>query len=148
MKKIFLVSFVWLLQCCIILPVSAQKKAATKPANMLAMLQGRWASLEDKKTFFQVQGNLQIDIYGKDILDSATLNFYDDCPRRIIAEEEERVNGKYLVVQLKPDHFLCYEIQSISSQTLVLLNVPRQSVLRFKKVPTINLATYSNSDED
>lgn len=127
----------------------ASSKASTQPKDMLTMLQGRWSSLDDKKTFFQIEGNKQIDIYGRDILDTATINFYDDCPRRINAEDEKRKSGKYLTVQIKPDDFYCYSIEKISSQQLVLMYLPKGSILRYKKVPTIKLDPNTfNEDQD
>lgn len=131
--------------------VYAQKKAAThrtskavsnglgETKDMLSMLQGRWSSLDDKKTFFQIEGDRQIDIYGRDILDTGTVNFYDECPQRITADDKKRRSGKYLTVELRPNDFYCYSIEKISPQQLVLMYLPKGSILRYKKVPTINL---------
>ena len=114
-------------------------KVASQTKDMLTMLQGRWSSLDDKKTFFQVEGNNQINIYGRDILDTSVINFYDDCPNRISPDDEQRVIGKYLTTQRRPDDFYCYSIDKISSQQLVLTYLPKGSILRYKKVPTIKL---------
>jgi len=116
--------------------------------DMLEMLQGRWSSLEDKKTFFQIEGDRQINIYGRDALDTATINFYDECPRRISAEDEKRRNGKYLTVQVRPNDFYCYSIDKISTQQLTLTYFPRGSILRYKKVPTVKLQATSNEETE
>ncbi|HEX8460630.1 MAG TPA: hypothetical protein VF623_04350 [Segetibacter sp.] len=136
--------------------ISAQIKRTTvnrspssRSKDMMALLQGRWSSLEDKKTFFQIEGDKQIDIYGRDILDTATINFYDDCPKRISADDEKRRSGKYLVVEVRHNDFYCYSVDKISSQQLVLTYLPKGSILKYKKVPTIKLqATTPEETED
>jgi hypothetical protein len=112
------------------------------------MLQGRWSSLDDKKTFFQIEGDKQIDIYGRDILDTATINFYDECPKRITADDEKRKSGKYLIVEVRPNDFYCYSVDKISSQQLVLTYLPKGSILRYKKVPTIKLQTNTAEEPE
>lgn len=119
---------------------AGRSETANQAKDMLSMLQGRWSSLDDKKTFFQIEGDKQIDIYGRDILDTATINFYDDCPKRVTADDEKRRSGKYLTVQIRPGDFYCYSIEKISSQQLVLMYLPKGSILRYKKVPTIKPA--------
>ena len=114
---------------------------------MLTLLQGRWSSLDDKKTFFHIEGNRQIDIYGRDILDTATINFYNECPDKINAEDEQRKSGKYLTVELKPGDFYCYSVDKITSQQLVLTYLPKGSILRYRKVPAISLETYNTPEE-
>lgn len=57
----------------------ARSKAVVQIKDMLTMLQGGWSSLDDKKTFFQKEGDTQFYIYRKDILDTAKINFYDEC---------------------------------------------------------------------
>lgn len=120
----------------------------TKLADMLTMLQGRWSSLDDKKTFFQIEGDKQIDIYGRDILDTATINFYNDCPARINPTDEKKRSGRYLTVQLKPDDFYCYSIEKISSQQLVLMYLPKGSILRYKKVATKKLEQNTSEETE
>jgi hypothetical protein len=154
MNKSFFIALL-ISPCFIINTVSAQKKrhapvsrssAASK--DMLTMLQGRWSSLDDKKTFFQIEGDKQIDIYGRDILDTATINFYDECPKRITADDEKRKSGKYLIVEVRPNDFYCYSVDKISSQQLVLTYLPKGSILRYKKVPTIKLQTNTAEEPE
>lgn len=154
-------NFLILLSAALILisPANAQKRKAglsksaatakmsTQSKDMLTMLQGRWASLDDKKTFFEIEDDKQINIYGRDILDTATINFYDDCPKRITANDEKRRSGKYLTVQTKPDDFYCYSIDKISLRELVLMYLPKGSLLRYKKVPAIK-PDGNNKDDD
>jgi hypothetical protein len=156
MKTIFLQAFVAIFTLSITVSVKAQKKRAAykktqtlskASSDMLSMLQGRWSSLDDKKTFFHIEGNQQIDIYGRDILDTATVNFYDECPNRINAGDEKRKSGRYLTVQLKPDDFYCYSVEKISSQQLVLMYLPKGSILRYKKVPTKKLDNNNPLEE-
>jgi len=159
MKIFFLIISVVILSIEITTPVLAQKKrvpaksktTAGKGAqakDMLEMLQGRWSSLEDKKTFFQIEGDRQIDIYGRDILDTAAINFYDECPKRISTEDEKRRSGKYLTVQVRPNDFYCYSIDKISTQQLTLTYLPKGSILRYKKVPSVKLQASSEEIED
>jgi hypothetical protein len=117
------------------------------PKDMLTLLQGRWSSLEDKKTFFQIEEDRQIDIYGKDILDTATINFYDECPKRVTAEDEKRKSGHYLIVSLRPNDFYCYSVDKLTSQQLVLTYLPKGTILKYKKVPTVKLQSTNEETE-
>ena len=155
MKSILPRFIVCITVVCSTLSLVAQRKTGagkrsaitSKPANMLTLLQGRWSSLDDKKTFFHIEGNRQIDIYGRDILDTATINFYNECPDKINAEDEQRKSGNYLTVELKPGDFYCYSVDKITSQQLVLTYLPKGSILRYRKVPAISLETYNTPEE-
>ena len=101
---------------------------------MLTLLQGRWASIDDKKTFFEIKGYQQIDIYGKDILDTVTINFYKEYPTKISEDDPKEISGEYLVVRMKERDYYRYKIETLTSNTLILTYLPKGSMLRYKKV--------------
>jgi hypothetical protein len=112
----------------------AKQQATTKSKDMLSLLQGRWASTEDKKTFFEVQGDKQVNFYGKDIIDTATVNFYNEYPEHISATDPKQTSGKYMVVEIRKNDFYIYSVEQLTATSLTLMYLPKGSLLHYKKV--------------
>ncbi len=112
---------------------TSKSKPAAKQKDMLAMLQGRWASIEDQKTFFEVKGDQQINIYGKDVLDTSSINFYNDYPVNIAETDTRKSSGNYMVVSKGKDHYI-YSIDVLTTSRLALMYLPRGNMLNYRKV--------------
>jgi len=110
------------------------KPVAAKSKNMMALLQGKWQSLDDEKTHFVVEGDKQINFYGKDVLDTMTINFYKEYPVKIADSDPKLTAGTYLTAARRSNDFLVYSIDEITASKLVMMYLPRGSMLRYRKV--------------
>jgi hypothetical protein len=115
---------------------SSSKRAATvtKPKNMLALLQGRWVSLDDDKSFLEVKGDKQISIYGKDVIDTSVINFYPEYPVKITDADPKRTGGEYMITSARDNDYFIYTVEALTSTRLTLMYLPRGNLLRYKKV--------------
>jgi hypothetical protein len=116
------------------LKTKTKLSAAVKSKDMLALLQGRWASSEDQKTFIQIEGDKQISIYGRDVLDTATINFYKEYPVHVTDADPKLTSGSYMVVQKTKNDYLIYGVEQLTSSRLTLMYLPKGSLLHYKKV--------------
>jgi hypothetical protein len=113
---------------------SKRSTTVKKQKNMLALLQGRWASTEDQKTFLQIEGDKQISIYGREVLDTSTINFYNEYPVRITDADPKLTSGSYMVVQKNKNDFLVYGVEQITASKVTLMYLPKGSLLHYQKV--------------
>ncbi len=101
--------------------------------DMLGDLQGKWASLNDKKSFFVVREHEQQNFYADKVVDTTFINFYDNCPKRISVKDGLTITGKYMVIRDKNFKFTCYRIAKLNVHDLVLISDKKGNVLRYKK---------------
>ncbi len=141
MKKINIVTllFVMLSVCAAAQNSSKRYKKKKHPApveinkDMLGDLQGKWASLNDKKTFFVVREHDQQNFYADKVVDTTFINFYDKCPKHISVKDGLTITGKYMVIRDKNFKFKCYRIAKLNVHDLVLISDKKGNVLRYKK---------------
>ena len=141
MKKInvatLLLLFVMLSLC--VTAQSRVKNHKKKPVpvennkDMVGDLQGKWASLNDKKSFFVVREHEQQNFYADKVVDTTFINFYDNCPKRISVKDGLTITGKYMVIRDKNFKFTCYRIAKLNVHDLVLISDKKGNVLRYKK---------------
>ena len=108
--------------------------SAEKPADMITRFQGKWVSEDDKKVYIVFKGYQQIDMYGKDILDTSAINFYNQCPEKFSPEDPKAKAGSHLVIGSKEGDFLCYEVEYLTPTQLHLIYTGRGNTLRYRKV--------------
>ncbi len=101
--------------------------------DMLGDLQGKWASLNDKKTFFVVREHDQQNFYADKVVDTTFINFYENCPKQISVKDGLTITGKYMVIRDKNFKFTCYRIARLNVHDLVLISDKKGNVLRYKK---------------
>ncbi|MDB5192927.1 MAG: hypothetical protein JWQ96_2490 [Segetibacter sp.] len=101
---------------------------------MITMLQGKWVSLDDKQSFIIFKGYQQIDVYGKEVLDTSAINFYKKCPEHFSAKDAKAKSGTHLAVAMPDGDILCYEIDYLTAKSLHLIYLPRGNMLRYKKL--------------
>ena len=101
--------------------------------DMLGDLQGKWASINDKKTFFVVRDHDQQNFYADKVVDTTFINFYPKCPKQISVKNGLTITGKYLVIRDKNFKFNCYRIAKLNVHDLILVSHPKGNVLRYKK---------------
>jgi len=110
------------------------RQAPAKSRDYLGLLQGRWQSLDDAKTYFIVTGDQQVNYYGSDAIDTMTLNFHKEYPVKISAEEPKLKTGGYMTAAKKKNDFLVYTVEALNSSKLVMMYLPRGNLLKYKKV--------------
>lgn len=101
--------------------------------DMLGDLQGKWASLNDKKAFFVVREHDQQNFYADRVVDTTFINFYDNCPKRISVKDGLTISGKCMVIRDKDYKFSCYRIAKLNVHDLVLVSKENGKVLTYKK---------------
>lgn len=112
---------------------AARQRVPVSNKNMLALLQGRWQSMDDQKSFLVVTGDTQVTYYGTDAIDTSTINFYKDYPVKATPADLKLTGGNYLIAMNKPDDYLIYSVEGITNTRLTLMFLPRGNLLRYKK---------------
>ena len=101
--------------------------------DMLSDLQGKWASLDDKKSFFIISDHDQQNFYADKMVDTTFINFYNKCPQHVSVKDGLRITGKYLVTRDKDYTIYCYRILKINTKILELMYLPKGNILRYRK---------------
>lgn len=91
--------------------------AAKKPTT-LDSLQGRWFLEEDKKGELKIVNDTVFNIYENEIVDKATAYISNKCSENTKELNKSNKNGRFLITY--SDDYMCYEIESMSSNKLVL----------------------------
>lgn len=84
----------------------------------LDSLQGQWFSKDDKKDKLKIMNDTVINIYDNEVIDTAIGYINDKCSDNIHELDKHKKSGKFLITY--SEDFICYEIESISPDKLVL----------------------------
>ncbi|OGU55922.1 MAG: hypothetical protein A2V66_18435 [Ignavibacteria bacterium RBG_13_36_8] len=97
-----------------------------KTLTTLDKLQGKWESLEDPKYVLEIKENTKIEYYDNEVIQTKTFEILDKCKSGYAVSN---LTGEFL-----DDGELCYKIDDVTEQTLILLYTGRGNFLRFKKI--------------
>lgn len=113
------------------------KKSESSPGvgnvDMWSDLQGRWTSLDDKKTFFIIRDYTKENYYNDRVVDTTEYNFYNECPPKIVADDIQKKTGRYFVETWKGERQVCYRIRKISPDEFEMSR-DKGKLVRYKKV--------------
>ncbi len=98
--------------------------------NYSQLIQGVWASLDDKKSVVEFKDGMKVDFYSGEEMSSDEFSFYDSLP--VTSASEKKDSGKYLVVKVD-DGVLEYEVSELTDKTLNLIYLPRGNILRYSR---------------
>jgi len=104
-----------------------QQRITELSLQTVERLQGRWQSTEDAKSIIEIKGHDYIDYYDGKSVDTVTFDILSACKSEGGKPDKK---GKYLETAKE----LCYHIDSVTPEELVLMYLPRGNSLAYKKL--------------
>ncbi len=95
------------------------------------LLQGKWISLDDKKSVIEFINNQKMDIYAGKKMSASEFQLHDKFP--VEEGDIKNENGKYLIVGENEEVF-GYNIIELSDKNLTLMYLPRGNILKYEKI--------------
>ena len=125
MKKIATLAIIFLL------PALLKAQSAN---TVLKQLQGKWQSVQDKKSVVLISGYKYIDYYQGKKVATSDFNLYDTCSENVSSKDIKSNSGEYLIVFDGDDYNLCYNIDVLSYKTLSLFYEGAGKFLTYRRI--------------
>lgn len=114
----------------------SQAKKTSK--SIFELLQGKWQSIEDKKSYLVIEGNIRKDNYGSEEDKGDKFWLSNSCESSFSSSATNK-NGKYIVMK-----DMCWEME-VNENYLTLTYVGRGNTFTYKKVGLANSPFFAGT---